>query len=255
MATFKIYPLYLGRSPEFDKSGIVAKKKPGETAYMTHGCLLAKNTETGEYTLLDGGTPSAAEVEAGAPYTYNADKNAPSFVEQLAKHGITPSDIKQATVSHLHSDHCWNIPLLRKDAPVYVQRLELQHAITARNPEKWSYTMIDYPGCPRWTQNIGALRPISGDYVIEPGLTALLTPGHTYGSQTIMIDTEEGPYLFVGDLYYCDENWEKDAMIAWYSSIDEWYESHDKIRQIVQDTGAKILSVHNPATFEREVYG
>lgn len=255
MSTFKIYPLYLGRSPEFDLSGIVAKKKPGEKGYMTHGCLLLENNQTGEFTLLDCGTPSAEEVAQGAPYHYNADPNAPSFTQALRQHGITPADIHQAAVSHLHSDHCWNAPLLRKDAPIYVQSKEIQHAVTAKKPELWSYTMIDYPACPRWAQVLLQLRPIDGDWEIEPGLRAILTPGHTYGSQSFLIDTEDGPYIYVGDLYYCEENWKTDSMIAWYSSIDEWYQSHAKIQALIRATGAKILSIHNPATFDHTVYG
>ena len=44
-------------------------------------------------------------------------------------------------------------------------------------------------------------------------------------------------------------------MIAWYSSIDEWYQSHAKIQALIRATGAKILSIHNPATFDHTVYG
>lgn len=256
MSTFTIYPVYMGTSPLIDKTVAVAKLPYGTPYKMTHGCLLLKNNQTGEWTLLDGGIPSHKEVSEGAPYTYNADSDSPKdFAEAISKLGIKPTDIKQAGVSHLHSDHSWNFNQLRRDVPIYVQRKELQHAATPRKPERWSYTLIDYPGCPRWAQCILQFVGKDGDYEIEPGLRAISTPGHTYGSQSFIIDTEKGTYIYVGDLYYCEDNWKNDAMVAWYSSIDEWYESHNKVMALKEQTNATILSIHNPQIFEQDYYG
>lgn len=257
MSTFKIYPVYLGYS-SFSYGDMMCKSpKRNESYYVTMGCLLLQNNQTGAWTLLDTGMPSKQEFETeGFPYAYQDDPNAPDgLVEALAKLGVKPTDISQAACSHLHSDHCWNFDLLRRDIPIYVQEEELAHAAAARKPERWSYQLLDLPNFPAWGRRLSQIVCHSGDYEIEPGLKAISTPGHTYGSQSFLIDTEEGKYIYVGDLYYDKTNWENDNMIGWYCSINKWYQSHEKVQQIVKETDAKILSIHYPPTFDHVCYG
>lgn len=258
MSTFKIYPVYMGNNYE-DICFVLGKHTPGTPWELSLGCFLLQNNQTGAWTLLDTGYPSPKEIiENGIPHTHFLEgKNCKptALVDALAEFGVKPEDIVQVGLSHLHQDHAWNLELFRKDIPFYVQRKEVEHAMTCNPIERKSYGMyeIDKPGYPFWSR--GKLQFVyhDGDYEIEPGLRAIYTPGHTPGSQSFLIDTEEGTYIYVGDQYYCEQNWQEPGghILGWYNSMDDWYRSHRKI----MDTHAKILSIHCPSTFERKCYG
>ena len=205
MATFKIIPIRTGHS-ENDASFTVAKAKIGSKTYQFgHGCVALKNNETGEITLLDTSMAHWKEVEENdLPYRSNREKG-PTLEEALEQVGIRPSDVKRICITHMHQDHCWNLGLFSRDTPIYIQRKEIAHAAAPYPPERKSYSLIDRPGCPCWAPFIRQFVALDGDTEIEPGLTALFTPGHTCGSQSFLIDTEKGQYIYVGDLYYTEE--------------------------------------------------
>ena len=249
--TYTIIPIRTGHS-ENDASKTIAKRKIGSKTYQFgHGCVALRDNETGEYTLLDTSMAHWTEVEKNnLPYRANKEKG-PTLEEALAKAGIRPVDVKRICLSHMHQDHCWNLGLFPETTPIYVQRKELEHAAAPLPPERESYSVIDRPGCPCWMPYLRQFVPIEGDYQIAPGLRALFTPGHTCGSQSFLIDTRKGQYIYVGDLYYTEENYTEDAIIGWYYSMEDWYRSHAKVKQ----TGATPLSIHMISIFDHETYG
>src|SRR3954467_12136486 len=84
--------------------------------------------------------------------------------------------------THLHFDHCGGNHLFA-GKPIYVQRQELDDA---RNQN-------DYP-IPEWVDPPGMPDiPGGGELELLPGLRLLLTPGHTRGSQVVVIDGTESP--------------------------------------------------------------
>ena len=250
MAKYTIYPLLMGFN-EFDISFFILKAS-GSRRKMSLGCILLKDNETGELTLLDTAFPTREQViENDLPYNYVLEAEGyKTLPEALAEVGAEPGDISRICLSHLHSDHAWNLELFRKDIPIYVQKRELEHAINPYPIEKKSYQIIDRPMCPGWIRGLTRFVVIDGDYQITPGLKALLTPGHTVGSQSFLIDTEKGQYIYVGDHCYAEENWKENIPTGWFYAQDMWFDSMDKIRA----TGAEILSVHCTSTFDQKVY-
>ena len=90
--------------------------------------------------------------------------------------------------THLHFDHCGGNHLFA-GKPVYVQRQELEDA---RNEN--DYTI------PEWVDPPG-MNYIAVDRELEllPGLRLLSAPGHTRGSQVVVIAGGEGPTIVAGD--------------------------------------------------------
>ena len=259
MATFKIYPIYLGITSE-DVSFVIGKHHPGQDWPLTVGCFLLQNNETKKWTLLDTGyAPKEEVIKNNLPHTWILGMEKAMLLEEgLATVGVKIEDIDCVAISHLHQDHAWNLERFREDIPIHVQQKELAHAITCRNVERKSYGMYKMdptlaPGYPHWIRRKSQFVMHDGDYEIEPGLRAIFTPGHTPGSQSFLIDTEEGLYCYVGDEYYTEQNWQEEEghILGWFNSMEDWYHSHDKIMA----TGAKILSVHCPSTFDRKVIG
>src|SRR6476469_9734200 len=91
--------------------------------------------------------------------------------------------------THLHFDHCGGNHLFA-GKPIYVQRQELDDARS-----KDDYTIrewVDPPGV-RYV-------PVDGALELLPGLRLVPTPGHTPGSQVVVVETPGRPVVVGGDM-------------------------------------------------------
>jgi N-acyl homoserine lactone hydrolase len=100
--------------------------------------------------------------------------------------------------THLHFDHCGGNHLFA-GRPTYVQRRELDDARS-----KDDYTIrewVDAPG----VQYV----PVDGELELLPGLRLVPAPGHTPGSQVVVIGTGGRPVVIAGDT------------AVWFGELDE----------------------------------
>lgn len=122
------------------------------------------------------------------------------LVDGLAAHDLEPIDVDYVVLSHLHHDHAANNHLF-SEAKFLIQRAELE---AARDP--LPVFQISFPSEIIDPLNDLHLTIVEGDYVLRDGIELLLTPGHTHGQQSILVETEDGPYVLVGDLAYLQHN-------------------------------------------------
>ena len=90
--------------------------------------------------------------------------------------------------THLHFDHCGGNHLFA-GRPIYVQRRELDDARS-----KHDYTIrewVDAPGV--------QYAPVDGELEVLPGLRLVPAPGHTPGSQVVVVETAGRPIVIAGD--------------------------------------------------------
>jgi len=91
--------------------------------------------------------------------------------------------------THLHFDHCGGNHLLA-GRPIYVQRQELDDA---RSEDDYTIReWVDAPG----VQYV----PVDGELELLPGLRLLPAPGHTRGSQVVVVETDGRPVVVGGDV-------------------------------------------------------
>jgi N-acyl homoserine lactone hydrolase len=90
--------------------------------------------------------------------------------------------------THLHFDHCGGNHLFA-GTPTYVQRQELDDARTMDD-----YTIRDWVDAPG-TNYV----PVDGELELLPGVRLLPTPGHTRGSQVVVVQTGGRPVVIAGD--------------------------------------------------------
>jgi N-acyl homoserine lactone hydrolase len=101
--------------------------------------------------------------------------------------------------THLHGDHCGGNHLFA-GRPIYVQRRELEDA---RSQADYSIReWVEPPGV-RYT-------PVDGELELLPGVRLLPAPGHTPGTQVVVV-VESGarPVVIGGD------------MAVWFGELDE----------------------------------
>lgn len=91
--------------------------------------------------------------------------------------------------THLHFDHCGGNHLFAGQ-PIYVQRQELDDALSQDD-----YTIRE------WVQAPGVrYLPIDGEIELLPGIRLVPGPGHTRGSQFVVVEHGPHPIVVAGDL-------------------------------------------------------
>jgi N-acyl homoserine lactone hydrolase len=107
--------------------------------------------------------------------------------EALDGAGIDIADIHAVAVSHLHWDHAGGLRHFAGRVPVHAQRAEYDYATQPGPvPEQHGMFRIDYDD-PRIDWRFAA-----GDVELAPGVTAVLTAGHTPGHQSFVVDLAGG---------------------------------------------------------------
>ena len=91
--------------------------------------------------------------------------------------------------THLHFDHCGGNHLF-PDRPIYVQRRELDDARSEDD-----YTIREWVEAPG-VQYV----PVDGALELPPGLRLVPAPGHTPGSQVVVVETGGRPVVIGGDM-------------------------------------------------------
>jgi glyoxylase-like metal-dependent hydrolase (beta-lactamase superfamily II) len=125
--------------------------------------------------------------------------------QALRELGRDPADVDTVVVSHLHWDHCVGADGL-PGARILVQREEVRFAF-APDPEQWHpYDSWELGRNAAWLDVRDRLEPVDGYLRLAPDLLVVPTPGHTPGSQSLLVRTERD-FLLCGDLFMRYENW------------------------------------------------
>jgi N-acyl homoserine lactone hydrolase len=90
--------------------------------------------------------------------------------------------------THLHFDHCGGNHLFA-GRPTYVQRRELDDARSQDD-----YTIREWVEAPGMRYV-----PVDGEFELLPGVRLLPAPGHTQGSQVVVVETDGRPVVIAGD--------------------------------------------------------
>jgi N-acyl homoserine lactone hydrolase len=110
------------------------------------------------------------------------------FEDALATFNLTPADIDVVLHTHLHNDHCEN-DYKCTNARVYVQKREYDFF---KNPHP-----VDHRYFPDLLDDNEVIL-LDGDQEVTDGISVLLTPGHTVGGQSIVVNTKKGRAVITG---------------------------------------------------------
>jgi N-acyl homoserine lactone hydrolase len=103
--------------------------------------------------------------------------------------GVDPADVTLVALSHLHNDHAGGLRWFTERCPVHLQRAELDYGLSGPtaegdSPSRHGFFRIDYDD-PRIDWQLA-----ESDVELAPGVTAVMTPGHTPGHQSFVIDLD-----------------------------------------------------------------
>jgi N-acyl homoserine lactone hydrolase len=186
-----------------------------------------------------GGDPSQASPRC-MPYRRETDQTVEGA---LGKIGVKCEEIDLVIITHLHWDHaCGNFSLPK--ATFLVQQDELQYARSLPP---------DAPGvCPPAILAMD-YSTVSGDAQVADGVRVILTPGHTYGLQGVLVRGAGREIFIAGDNLPLFRNLEGNpfVMSSVYVDLEKYQESLKKIAGL----SAFILPTHDMRVFENQTYG
>ncbi len=126
-----------------------------------------------------------------------------TVVDALAEHGVSPDDIDDVVVTHLHFDHAAGLTRVASDgslvrtfprARVHVQRREWDDALANRSTMTKTYLPTHLEPIRSVVVLLdGACEPL-------PGIAVRPLIGHTWGQQGVFVRTPEGVTVFPADL-------------------------------------------------------
>lgn len=160
--------------------------------------------------IIGNGKKILVDVGNGTKYTdkltsiYKFDTSHFDLVSSLKKHGLTPADITDVFLTHLHFDHAGGstvvnnremVPTFPK-AKYYVQR---EHWHAANNPterDRASFFKEDFMPL----QFFGQLEYTDGEGEIFPGISVRILNGHTTALQCPVISDGTTTLFYCADL-------------------------------------------------------
>lgn len=158
--------------------------------------------------------------------------------------GVAPKDVEWVILTHLHWDHAGNCDLF-PEARIVVQEAELRYAIAPGRFFRRGYLSPEsgWPLPPSYI--VPNLTTVRGVYEVAPGVTVVPVPGHTPGSQAVIVHTASGPYCITGDAMMTYDNIESDVPPGYHTDVDAAMDSLDLIRA----RSSLLLPSHDYAVF------
>ncbi|MGA9118072.1 MAG: MBL fold metallo-hydrolase [Bacteroidota bacterium] len=156
----------------------------------------------GRRILVDTGNGPKFEKKLADIYKMNVT---PTTMEhELSRFGLTPADITDVILTHLHFDHAGGATARTADGPVpafphakyYVQQDQWNAANHPTDRDRASYFADDFLPL----QQHGVLELLDGEGELFPGIRLRLFHGHTAALQSPIISDDRKTLLFCADL-------------------------------------------------------
>ena len=170
--------------------------------------------------------------------------------EALNAAGVDLAGVHAVAVSHLHNDHAGGLKHFAGRVPVHIQRAELDYGMSAPpGPEDNGIFRVDFDD-PRISW-----RTAEGDVEIAPGVTAVLTAGHTPGHQSFVVEMDPsaggGGFVFAFDAADLTENIEQEVAVG--GRINAGPEvsvaAIRRLKQIAAARGYPVIPGHDPVAW------
>ena len=167
--------------------------------------------------------------------------------------GIDPAEVGHVVNTHLHWDHCSNNHLF-PNARIHIQRRELDFA---RAPVVWFRRQFE--SVPEvqaaWRRAEDRIDPVDGDVELAPGISLVALPGHTPGSQGVLVDTGSHRYLIAGDCIDLYENWAGDAEADHIpSGVFTDLVAYEQTMRRIEKLDCEVIPSHDALVVERRVF-
>jgi len=243
---YKIIPLNLGMGEMGEKSRFTYFENFGEKMRIVYIAWIVDGG--GKKILIDSGPGNGewARMYRGKNLTPGPAGDLAGALSRLA---IDPAELDLVICTHLHWDHCIDSRIF-PNAKFLVQNRELIHAVNPIPSQKVIYGWVGNEVAPfLWVS--GRYEIIKGDKEILPGIDVIFTPGHTPGSQGVLVNTGSTRFFIASDTIPLFENWETRTPSGIHVNLEEYEDSFKRIESLKD---VFVLPGHDPRVFDRDQY-
>lgn len=162
---------------------------------------------------------------------------------QLAKHGVTPTQIGFLLHTHVHMDHAGQDHLI-PNARILVQHRELQNAAA---PNIYPVPFYDRLNVARLVHDHWSrVDVLDGETEVVPGVSCVPMSGHTPGHQAIYVAVSSGTAIIAGDAAMTVRRNVREGIAPGF--LDNMADTMDGLRRLARD-GRHILPTHDDEVF------
>ncbi|MFY9759053.1 MAG: N-acyl homoserine lactonase family protein [Xanthobacteraceae bacterium] len=244
----RLYRLDGGHSLANDESVWTPGENVGRSIQFSSTCWLIQRGN--QWLLWDTGVPESALNDPKGWSTlpklivYHLDK---TLTEQLATIGLRPNDVTYVALSHTQGDHIGNVRLF-PNSTVLMQRAEYEWISTPDGPNdnvnQLKALARKLMGTPKHLKLLDGDTDVFGD----GGVTLVSTPGHTPGSESLMLHLKNSGFIILsGDVVHLEENFEKDTVPSLNTDEAASIASMERIKRMIATYKAKLFINHDKA--------
>lgn len=174
----------------------------------------------------------------------------PTLTRALAPLGITPADVTDVIVTHLHFDHAgglvfpyqgrWRLSF--PEAVHHIQITQWKHALAPNARDRASY----FPERLRGLEEERVIELHEGNWRLGPGLEVLVFHGHTPGQQLLKVRGPEGTILYCGDLIPTSAHIPLPYIMAYDLEPVRAMEEKKRVLEQAADEGWVLFFEHDP---------
>ena len=242
-STYEVYAVRYATLPSFPVRGLVAGADSSRTMDLAMMVWVLRASD-GRVVLVDAGFHREKFLERWKPVGFVR----PS--EALAPLDLTPADVTDLVVTHIHWDHVDGVDLF-PNARVWIQREEYTHHVGEDG------SVLDRAIDPADAEMLfdlrqrGSVELVDGDArEILPGITVYLGGRHTWASQYVSVRTAEGTVVIASDNCYLYENLDRGVAIAQTLDAASNLAAQARMRTLAADARL-IVPGHDPEVFSR----
>lgn len=260
---FTITPLVVAIGPQREKSRFTYMHNFGQKVDIPYVSWLLRGDD-GRVILVDAGcsaTDYRERIRGEGPLMLAGERfqdvqDVKPIEEHFAEQGLSFDDVDTFIQTHLDWDHCMNTTKFRRSR-ILIQRAEWEripvHPLFAS-----TYAPKDH------YEQIARLNVefVEGDVVVAKGVRAMLTPGHSPGGQSVVVDTDGGTYVIAGMCTIRENFYPPEEVLAkgTYKVIPTGMHvdpilTYDSMLRILDVGKDKVLPFHDAAVLELGTIG
>ena len=169
-------------------------------------------------------------------FTYNSEEE---IVDGLKKLGLDPSKVKYVIITHAHSDHVGGAKLMQD---------RFKSRIIMGGPD-WDAIEKSVHGYPEGKPKRDIVADDGQKLTLgDTTVTILTTPGHTPGSQSLLVHLKNSGFIILsGDVVHSEHKFEKNIVPTLNTDKAASIASMEKIKRMIGTYHAKLFINHDKA--------
>lgn len=259
---YSITPMVVAYGPQREKSRFTYMHNFGDKVDIPYVAWLIRGE--GRVILVDAGCSAGDyrdRIRGEGPLklageTFRDVIDVKSIEECFEEQGLSFDDVDTFVQTHLDWDHCMNTTKFTKP------RILIQQAEWKKVP---FHPLFESTYAPReHYEDIARLNVefVDGDHEVAKGVRCIVTPGHSPGGQSVVVDTDDGTYVIAGMCTIRENFYPPEEVLAkgTYKVIPtgmhtDPLECYDSMLRILDVGKDKVLPFHDSANMDLGTIG